>query len=145
VSGLDPHLKLPLLDLALPALRRLSHEQYAAFNANLQLLIESDRQIELFEYMVQKIVMRHLDPHFAPTKRPVIQYYSFRAVERETEVLLSALARAGQTTEEQVQSAFAQGIAELPLATAPLRLLPADQCDLAQIDAALNQLTQTSS
>lgn len=144
VGSLEPRLKLPLIDLSLPALRRLSREQYDAFTANLKLLIESDRQIELFEYMVQRLVVRHLDPHFAPAKRAVIQYYSFRAVEREAEVLLSALARAGHTEEGQMQSAFAQGVAQLRLATSALQLLDVDRCELTQIDPALNRLAQAS-
>jgi Zn-dependent protease with chaperone function len=144
VSSLDPRLKLPLVDLALPALRRLSRDPYDQLTANLQLLIESDRQVELFEYMVQKMVLRHLNPYFNPVKRPVIQYHSLTALGPDAQVLLSVLARAGNADEEQTQTAFVLGTQQLRLSTADLRLLPASECNLALFERALNRFNQAS-
>ena len=74
VASVATHAKLPLVDLALPALRHFSPAQYRQFSRAMQLLIESDNEIDLFEYVLQKIVLRHLDPHFNGARKPVIQY-----------------------------------------------------------------------
>ena len=49
--------KLPLVDLALPGLRQLSRAQYQQFSKATQALIEADGEIDLFEYVLQKIVL----------------------------------------------------------------------------------------
>ncbi len=144
ISQLELQVKLPLIDLALPALRRFSTDQYDEFTANLQLLIESDRQIHLFEYMIQKIVKRHLEPHYRPIKKPVIQYYALLPLETEVVILLSALAYAGQETQEKIAEAFACGAAKLNLSAKEVRPLPYADCDLPQIDSALNRLAEAA-
>ena len=64
VQAVATHAKLPLVDLALPGLRHLSLSQFQQFRAAVQKLVESDGEIELFEYVLQKIVLRHLEPYF---------------------------------------------------------------------------------
>ncbi|MCX7677501.1 MAG: M48 family metallopeptidase, partial [Alteraurantiacibacter sp.] len=84
--------RLPLVELALPALRMLRPEEFGRFTQTLQWLIESDRQIDLFEYMLQKVIVRHLMPHFAKARPPVTQYYTLNPLLPDCAVLLSALA-----------------------------------------------------
>src|SRR5207244_11459257 len=50
--------KLPLVNLGLPALRHFSPAQYQQFKGAIERLIECDGEIDLFEYMLQKIVLR---------------------------------------------------------------------------------------
>ncbi|HYV29069.1 MAG TPA: M48 family metallopeptidase, partial [Candidatus Eisenbacteria bacterium] len=144
INSLQLQVKLPLIDLALPALRRFSADQYDEFTTNLQLLIESDRRIQLFEYMIQKIVMRHLEPHYRPIKKPVIQYYALLPLENQVVVLLSALAYTGQDSQEKITAAFACGAAQLNLSAKEVCPLPYADCDLPQIDSALNRLSEAA-
>ena len=58
------HAKLPLVDLAMPGLRHMSPGQFQQFRTAVQKLVESDGEIDLFEYVLQKIVLRHLEPHY---------------------------------------------------------------------------------
>lgn len=135
--------KLPLVDLALPALRNMSRGQFQQFRDAVQKLVESDGEIDLFEYVIQKVVLRHLEPHFTQARKPVIQFYSLKGLTGECAILLSALAYIGQEEPDKVQIAFQQGAQPLSYAAqVQLGLLPADQCDLAQVDAALNRLAQ---
>lgn len=135
--------KIPLLDLALPALRRLSSTQFQQFRGALQALVESDRQISLFEYMLQKMVLRHLEPYFLPAQKRVPQFYSLRALAAECGVLLSATAYAGQKDPSEAQAAFARGAEPLRhAAQTEIPFFPQEQCDLPQIDAALDRLSQ---
>ena len=78
VQAVATHAKLPLVDLALPGLRHLSPGQFQQFRAAVQKLVESDGEIDLFEYVLQKIVLRHLEPYFAQARKPVIQYYALK-------------------------------------------------------------------
>jgi hypothetical protein len=122
------------------ALRRLSPAQYEQFNNNIQSIVQSDPQMELFEYTLQKIVLRQLEPAFKRPKRPVIQFYVIGPLRPDCVTLLSALAYAGQTDPAQIDAAFRQGAAKLDLPG--LTLASAADCSLARVDAALERLNQ---
>jgi Zn-dependent protease with chaperone function/uncharacterized tellurite resistance protein B-like protein len=135
--------KLPLVDLALPGLRQLSPTQYQQFSKAIQALIEADGEIDLFEYVLQKIVLRHLDTQFNGARKNVVQYYALKPLAPDCSVLLSALAHVGSDDPAQCEAAFQQGAQGLSrFAQAPLVYVAADQCDLPQVDAALNRLNQ---
>ncbi|MGA2541987.1 MAG: M48 family metalloprotease [Verrucomicrobiota bacterium] len=140
VLNLESRARLPLAALAMSALRRLSPAQYEQFNHNIHSIIESDPQMELFEYTLQKIVLRQLEPAFKRPKRAVIQYYVIGPLRPDCGTLLSALAYAGQTDPAQIDAAFRQGAAKLDLAG--LTLASAADCSLARVDAALERLNQ---
>jgi Zn-dependent protease with chaperone function len=143
VQAVATHAKLPLVDLVLPGLRHLSPTQFQQFRAAVQQLVEIDGEIDLFEYVVQKVVLRHLEPYFTQARKPAIQYYALKPLLRDCVVLLSALAHLGQDEPGKIQFAFQQGAQALSYATRiELQLLPEDQCELAQVDEALNRLCQ---
>ena len=143
VQAVATHAKLPLVDLAIPGLRHLSPSQFQQFRTAVQKLVESDGEVDLFEYVLQKIVLRHLEPYFSQARKPTVQYYAFKPLAPDCAVLLSALAYLGQDDPDKIQFAFRQGAQPLSYAAQlELQLLPEDQCDLAQVDAALNRLSQ---
>ncbi len=144
VASIDARLRLPLVNLCLPALRLMSKDQYFRFNENIRQLIESDRRIFLFEYMLQKIVLRNLEPNFNPGRKPVIQYYVLKPLEEDIIVLLSALARHGSEEPAAIQHAFSCGVQQLKFSISNIALLGDDQCDLPQIDAALNRIASAA-
>jgi len=141
ISAAAQHAHLPIVNLALGALRQLSAEQFGQFSQTLQWLIESDGKVELFEFVLQKIVTRHLASKFSGARPPVIQYYTLKPLVPDCAVVLSALANVGSSDPVAVQKAFDVGA---PYLRAPddgaLSLLPRDQCGVNQIDAALNRL-----
>jgi Zn-dependent protease with chaperone function/uncharacterized tellurite resistance protein B-like protein len=143
VQAVATHAKLPLVDLALPGLRHLSPSQFQQFRTAVQKLVESDGEIDLFEYVIQKVVLRHLEPYFTQARKPAIQYYALKPLLPDCAVLLSALAYLGQDEPGKVQFAFEQGAQPLSYAArVQLQLLPEAECELAQVDAALNRLCQ---
>jgi hypothetical protein len=143
IDELDAGHFLPLADLAVRALRQLSAEQYDTFRANLEWLVEADQQIDLFEYMLQRMVVRHLDPHFRAVKKPPLQYYALKPLLAECAILLSGLARIGQDTEGAAEAAFRRGAANL-MSDPELQFLPLTECNLLQLDAAINEVAQAS-
>jgi len=143
VQAVATRAKLPLVDLALPGLRHLSPAQFQQFRTAVQKLVAADGEIDLFEYVLQKIVLRHLEPQFLPARKPTVQYYALKPLAADCAVLLSALAHLGHEQPDKVAFAFQQGAQPLSYAAqVELHLLPEEQCELAQVDAALNRLCQ---
>ena len=143
VQAMPVQAKIPSLDLALPALRRLPPEQFQQFRAAIGTLAASNDQADLFAYMLQKIVARHLDTYFLPERRPVTQFYALHPLARDCGVLLSATAYAGQENATELFAAFAKGAEYLnQAARCDIPLLPPEECDLSNMDAALERLSQ---
>jgi Zn-dependent protease with chaperone function len=142
VSSAARHARLPIVNLALGALRQLRAEQFNQFSQTLQWLIESDGKVELFEFVLQKIVLRHLTLQFSGARPPVAQYYTLKPLVPDCAVVLSALANVGSSDAVEIEKAFETGA---PYLRAPndgdLALLPREQCGVDQIDAVLNRLT----
>lgn len=99
--SLDPRLRLPLIELALPALKQLSPSQYQTFKTCMDLLIRADNRISLFEWSLRKILTRHLEP--SPSKRSHLRLHDCK---EETQRLLWLLAEAGQMQPDQVNAAY---------------------------------------
>jgi Peptidase family M48 len=64
----DTH-RLPLLDLAMPALRQMSPRQHRAFRAQVEVLMIADERLSLFEYTLRCVLHRHLDAQFLPPRQ----------------------------------------------------------------------------
>ena len=136
--------RIPLVDVSLPALRRLSPSQFEQFRSAVDSLIGSDNETDLFEFMLQKIVMRHLDTRFYPERRPVIQFYDLRPLVRDAGILLSATAYAGADDPVKAQAAFAKGAESLgQIARTEIPWLPPTECTLSHLDAALDRFAQS--
>ena len=141
VSTAAAHAHLPIINLALGALRQLRAEQFNQFSQTLQWLIESDGKIELFEFVLQKIVLRHLTLQFSGARPPVAQYYTLKPLVPDCAIVLSALANVGSSDTAQIGKAFETGVPYLRAPdNADLALLSGEQCGVDQIDAALNRL-----
>ncbi|HZE13429.1 MAG TPA: M48 family metallopeptidase [Chthoniobacterales bacterium] len=144
VQQVPAQARIPLVDVALPALRRLSPPQFEQFRSAVNALVASDNQIDLFEFMLQKIVMRHLDTRFYPDRRPVVQFYDLRPLVRDAGILLSATAYAGADNATQAQAAFAKGAESLGrIARSEIPWLPPSECEPSHLDAALNRFAES--
>ncbi len=140
VSAVVQRSRLPLVNLALPALRQLGADQFQKFATTLNWLIESDEQIVLFEFVLQKIIRHQLEPHFSRAKPPATQYYTIKPLTPDCELLLSALAHTGQTDPGKIAKAFQAGIPYIRATGVPLTLLPREDCGLNEINECLDRL-----
>jgi hypothetical protein len=122
------------------ALRELSPEQYAAFRSLTRQLIEADRQIDLFEYALEKCLDRHLAPTFEATPRAVVQYYSITPLREDIARVLSLLARVGHADEAAADRAYAAAVVSLGSAGAGLAMFRAAEAGLRHADDALKKL-----
>jgi len=140
VEGVGAEVRLPLVDMAIPALRELSPSQYEVFKTNIGELIRADRKIDLFEWTLQRILLCHLAPDFEKVRAPRVKYSSLEGVAPHCGVVLSTLAHAGARSEEAARRALERGLGELEVPG--LDFLPADRCGLERLDEALSVLNQ---
>lgn len=135
VAQLPPQTRLPLLDLAIPALRQLSPDQYRQFEANVNELIRADEQVNLFEWTLRRVLLRHLAPHFTRVTPPRIRYHKLRPLADPLATLLSTLAHVGHADPAAGQRAFEAGLRQTGM---ELTLKPKQACGLHELDAALD-------
>jgi Zn-dependent protease with chaperone function len=143
-AGLAHELRIPLLNLALPALRSLPPAEVAGAVETAKHLIAADGEVTLFEFMLEKALDRHVLAAARGDRRGVVNYYSFGALTPEIGLLLSALARVGSDSADETARAFAAAAARIPALQGQLQLLPAAACGLDAISAALDKLVQAT-
>jgi Zn-dependent protease with chaperone function/uncharacterized tellurite resistance protein B-like protein len=141
VDGLDVRARLPLVDLSLPALRAMSARQYEEFLAAFKELVKADDRLGLFEWTLYRVLLRHLRPQFERTAAPRAAYYGLQKMGAQCSVLLSTLAHA-DNRREYAQAALDRGAAKLP--GVPVRLLDPEQCGLAELSTALDELAKVA-
>ena len=141
LANLQQRGRLPLINLAIGAMRNLTAADFGRFLGTLDWLVASDGQIELFEFVLQKAVRRHLAPQFGLARPAPVQYYALKPLLPDCAVILSALAGVSSPDPDEVERAFATGLPALRLPPGTdLDLLPPDECDLEQISTALDRL-----
>ena len=134
--------KFALAELAVPALRAHSLDEYADFNETVQKLVACDGAIELFEYALMKMVARQLRAYFEGPDLDQARYGHLQDVLPECALLLSALAHVGQDDEPEARRAFANGRRFLDIPDAQIQFIPRSEWDLSQVDAALARLAK---
>jgi hypothetical protein len=144
VDRSPPEARLPLIDLALPALRRLSPRQFLEFRELVRHMVHADQETDLFEYSLLHVLGRHLDPFFSKLSPATVQYYSLRSLGGECSSLLSALAHAGHQDEESAKQAFLKGAGELGDRQTRLQLRSPKESSLDQLSDALEKLVLVS-
>ena len=143
-QNLEVALKFPVLDMAISTLKELSPHQYNIFKQNIISLITADKQIDLFEYMLQLMIIRHLEPLFEKTPVSVVKYRNLNSVINTCVKLLSCLAYWGAETDEDAEGAFQHGIRTLTHGSVTFSILPREKCNLKTLDEALEVLVATA-
>lgn len=110
VTGWHNARAIALIDLSMPALRRLTAAEYTRFTAILETMIRQDGNVALFEFMLQKLVRRHLDIHYRRREPGGIRLTDLRHAHTELSVLLSAAADMGSRSEAEARTAFSRAV-----------------------------------
>lgn len=143
-QDLEPALKFPVLDIAISTLKELTRSQYNDFKQNILSLITADKQIDIFEYTLQRMIMRHLEPLFEKTPISVIRYRSLNAVVNPCVKLLSCLAYWGAESTENAVNAFRNAINTLMDDSDAFTILPRNECSLQSLDETLKILAEAT-
>lgn len=106
--NVNRRLRLPMIDLALPALRQMSAGQHQRFVEAVDGLVQADTQVTLFEFCTQRVISRRMGrTHNSETvKQRGLSLQEFRT---HAARLLSDLARAGSGGEGDGSGAFRAG------------------------------------
>ncbi|WP_372966628.1 M48 family metallopeptidase [Marinobacter sp.] len=131
--------RFPVLELAMPALRKLDKEERQILLANIQKLVAADNRLSLFELALSTFLNRHLAPgagHAVPVK-----YRNYRSVKPEIERVIGLFARAGTSSEQQADKLYNEAIAGFfsgPPET------PAGKVSIKELKATLDALSRLS-
>jgi len=115
IATLPRSARLPLLDLAMPALRALAQRTRDDLLATANRLIAADRRVTLSEFVLQTVLERRLDAHAG--RAVPVRFPSVDALGQDAAVLLSLAAHvAARGNGEDAAVAFERGRAAAGLA-----------------------------
>ena len=143
VAALERAQHLPIIELALPALKCLSPPQYKMFRKTLLLLVRADRKLDLFEWCVFELVCHYLEPEFGKVKTGRPLYKRASQVADEYTIVLSTLFHYGRIDNSNAakadeERAFTRGLNTVGLYTQ--QLIAKEQCTLDKFTAAVETL-----
>lgn len=138
MDNLAVALRLPLIDIAIPALKQLSAAQYQNFRDNMDALIDMDFKLVLQEWTLRKILFIHLDAHFFKHPTRPMGTTDSEQLKAEIALLLSVLTYAGQQEQVAREQAFSNGITVLEIGE--LTLVNENAVKLTDLDVALQKL-----
>ena len=96
MTPLHSGVKIAILDLCIPTLRHLSQFEYERLLQMLDWVIASDETVDLFEFMLQHTLSRHLTGHFMPGLQKELRSPA-AGFPASGDVLLSLMAWNGRT------------------------------------------------
>jgi Zn-dependent protease with chaperone function len=138
VETVEPQVRLPLVDLSIPALRRLPADRQARFKENVRHLASADRRISFFEYALQKAFMKRLAPAGQSARRARVRYRDAGQLELEAAELLSILAWQVHAEPPEALSAFRKAFQLYRPQARPPGILPREKAGLQAFDKALD-------
>jgi Zn-dependent protease with chaperone function len=137
VRSLEQNLFTPIVSLAINSLKNMSGEQYGVFVAVLKSLIEADNRIDLFEYMLQRMVRRTLEPRFTGNAQPKRSITSIGPVAADCATVFSVLAWESAESSEEAANLFNRAAATFK--ETAMTIVPREQCSLPALDGALDR------
>ena len=141
VSGMTQTARLTLLEMSIASLKLVSDEQYRRFVRNLIHLIKLDAKIELFEWVLHRVLVNSLKPHFEGPRRNRIRHHDVASAAEHTAVLISAIANHGHDDHAVASAAYQEGAELIGLDTP---YAPAPDPNFALLNGALRELRALS-
>ena len=138
---LDDVLRIPLIEMSFPALRKCERDEYIKFRGVVEGLVNCDGKIDIFEYTLQAMLVRDLDVHFNLASRLSVQYYAPKGVEKQFALVLSLLAYAGHDDPAEISNAYEKAKVAFGFGGP---LLPKSECTTRNLDASLRVLAHTA-
>ena len=140
IERLAPDAKLPLATLTITGLRTMPEADYERFHANVEQIIQADGEIHLFEYVLQRMIHRHVAVAYEKHPEIPVRYKQVSDAQEEIRGLFSSFAH-WDRDEPAAQHAYAAAVRDVQGLG---NLLPPTACGLATIDHALDALAQAS-
>jgi Zn-dependent protease with chaperone function len=135
IVDLGEELRLPLIEVALPALKNLSPEQYRQFKNALAAFIRADNKVTITEWSIFQIIIHNLE-----TKSVTGHKYNIEQQRDNICLVLSAVANVGTNSVDHAKTAFAAACQLLDFNDATL-MLP-DHYGLEDLQSALKAMAR---
>jgi hypothetical protein len=110
-----PEQRLPLLEMAFPALKRRPPDYVAKVLATVNALIEADGRIDVFEYLLARVIKQHLWESHNPHAVKVAGRKSLKSCKREVLQVMTILAVHGHAGKDEAEASFKAGVRALGL------------------------------
>jgi len=143
VSQLLPQIRLPLIELAIPALHTISPQQYELFRNSIQSLILADHRIDAFEFSLKQVVCHHLDQAFGLSKPAQVKFSTLDAIWQDSVDWLSYLSYIGFADPDNAGPVFQNALKSLDPAR-QAELTPAAGLGMERIETILEKLNASS-
>ncbi len=124
VDELNPLHRLPLVEIAFPAVKRRPRQALTVYLQVIGRLIRADGDVTVFEFALSKVVTQYLADSLRPAADAAKERdLSLRSARGEIEVLLAVLADLGHADEGAARRAYVAGLSALyPLDGADYRV-----------------------
>lgn len=106
VDEIDPAGRLPLAELAVPALRMMPRDAFDRFRRTMQALIDADQQVSLFEFALHHMILRHVEPAFGRVGKAPVRIRTMEKALPACTIVLRALAMHGAENESEAADAY---------------------------------------
>ncbi|MCC5607206.1 M48 family metallopeptidase [Nostoc sp. CHAB 5834] len=120
ISQLDPRIRLPLVDLAVPVLRQNSAKECQRLCKCVHGLVVATGSLSLWHFVLQLILWHRLQPSINPTSATTVEFTSIEEIWPDSLLVLSVIARIGYSQPdasiEDIAYAFRSGVFRLPKA-----------------------------
>ena len=141
INELDDKQIMPVLELCVNALRELSEKQYLQFKHTLNSIISADKTVDLYEWVMQRLILQQLDQHFGLRKPAKEKYAYLGAVKNAAETLLSLIAYT-EHNDDELQAEQAFKLAIKGIGAHAFNITPKRELSLKGLNESLDQLMQ---
>jgi hypothetical protein len=138
VRNLHPAQRLPLLDMCIPALSRLSQPQYEAFMDLVSRVIRSDGNVSLFEWCLHTTLQKHLGERFEPASKHQPRTRRIASRMDDAVRVLATVSYLGADDPVVAMKAWKSGMAILGVSA---KMPPIQECTLRELRGSLEKLS----
>ncbi|AQQ68512.1 Zn-dependent protease with chaperone function [Microbulbifer agarilyticus] len=110
LTRIGTHLRLPLLDLCIPALKSLAPQQFQIFKRNVIKLLRADGKIEIWEWALYRVLMHGLEQDPDRHRKLGARKTSTKVLADAHQFLLATMAHADSSDYLTAKRAFEAGL-----------------------------------
>jgi len=143
VKRLPQSQRLPCLEIVQSTLSELSLEQYKRFGYSVIELVKADQHIDLFEFILQHLILSHLDRRFGLRPPAKVRFHQAKQIKADIEMVLAVLVYVGHADEKEAAKAFrlaSESIGE----KVPFELMPKSKCNFKLLDNGLERINEAA-
>ncbi len=133
--------QLPLIDMCIPSLSRMSLEQYELYMQSVEKVIKSDGQVSLFEWTVHTVLKKHLGERFDPEVRRRSRPRGLKSRFPEAATVLATVSCVGSDDVGERQKSYTAG---MDVMGASIPMPDASTCTLRTLRHTLQKLKDVS-